>query len=220
MDPMTPDTDLLRLPHPRFLAFLAVFAAVTLATALMVPGLRPSVALITGFDTGAAVFIVSAAPLWRDERIPRMRASAERDDGGRTLLLAIMGVTLVAVLVALGLALRSAGPRTPADLALVVVTLVLGWTLANLVYALHYAHLYYDQVGKRDRGGLAFPGDAPPIFADFCYFSFVIGMTCQVSDVTISDRTLRRTVLVHGLLSFFFNLGVLALTINVLAGVL
>lgn len=208
-----------RLPHPRFLAFLAIFVAVALAAGLAVPGLRPSVALITGFDIGAAVFIVSAAPLWRDEHIPRMRASAERDDGGRTLLLALLLAALVAVLLALGMAVRQSG-RTPADLALVVVTLVLGWTLVNLVYALHYAHLYYDQVGKHDRGGLAFPGNAAPVFADFCYFSFVIGMTCQVSDVTITDRLMRRTALVQGLVSFFFNLGVLALTINVLAGVL
>ena len=217
---MTPDPGLHRLPHPRFLAFLAVFAAATILAGLAVPGLRPSVALITGFDIGAAVFIASAAPLWRDERIPRMRAHAERDDGGRTLLLAILAATLVAVLVALGLALRSSATRTPADLALVGVTLVLGWMLGNLVYALHYAHLYYDQVGKGDRGGLAFPGDAPPVFVDFCYFSFVIGMTCQVSDVAITDPVMRRNALVHGLVSFFFNLGVLALTINVLAGVL
>lgn len=217
---MTAAYGLLRLPHPRFLGFLAVFAAATVATALVVPGLRPSVALIAGFDIGAVVFIASMIPLWRDERIPRMRASAERDDGGRTLLLAILGATLVAVLVALGLAVQRHQTRTPTDLALVVVTLVLGWMLANLVYALHYAHLYYDQVGKGDRGGLAFPGDAPPVFADFCYFSFVIGMTCQVSDVAITDRTMRRNALAHGLVSFFFNLGVLALTINVLAGVL
>jgi uncharacterized membrane protein len=217
---MTPDYGLLRLPHPRFLAFLAVFAGATVTAGLAVPGLRPGVALITGFDIGAAVFIASAAPLWQDERIPKMRASAERDDGGRTLLLAILGATLVVVMVALGLAVHSSATRTPADLVLVVVTLALGWTLANLVYALHYAQLYYDQVDKGDRGGLAFPGSALPVFADFCYFSFVIGMTCQVSDVAITDRKMRRTALMHGLLSFVFNLGVLALTINVLAGVL
>lgn len=219
-----PIAGLRRLPHPRFVAFLIVFAAVGLA-GVTLAGLRPSLALVAGFDAGALVFLASTARLWHDEHIPAIRARAARDDGGRTLLLALLFASLVAALVALGLAVQHHNGRTAADLALVVGTLALAWFLVNVVYAFHYAHLYYDQTrqGDRaggDRGGLDFPGEHPPVFADFCYFSFIIGMTCQVSDVQISHPVLRRAALLHGLVAFFFNLGVLALTINVLAGVL
>lgn len=212
------------LPHPRFIAFLALFASVGLAAGTFLPAVRPSVALVAGFDTGAAAFILSAVPLWRDrtERVSHVRA--ERDDGGQKLLLVILVATLAVVLVALGMAVQHQNGRTPADLALVVVTLTLAWVLVNLVYSFHYAHLFYEirrhgGAAKAD-GGFAFPGGQPPSFADFCYFSFTIGMTCQVSDVAITDQRIRRAALIHGLVSFFFNLGVFALTVNVLAGVL
>jgi uncharacterized membrane protein len=211
---------LLRVPHPRFLAFLAVFMAVALALWLALPDLPPSVAIVTGFDTGAAVFILSTVPLWREAQIPMIRARAARDDGGRTAQLLVLLVALVAVLVSLGLAVHRPAGHAAIDLAVVVTTLALAWVLVNLIYAFHYANLFYGQWKGTDRGGLAFPGEHPPVFVDFCYFSFVIGMTCQVSDVAITHPVLRRTALVHGLVAFFFNLGVLALTINVLAGVL
>lgn len=211
---------LFRLPHPRFLAFLIVFVTVAGGLWLALPGLRPSVAVVSGFDTGAAVFILSTAPLWQDVRIPAIRARAARDDGGRTVQLLVLLAALVAVLVSLGMAVHHPAGYAATDLAVVVATLTLAWVLVNLVYAFHYANLFYGQWKGADRGGLDFPGEHPPVFVDFCYFSFVIGMTCQVSDVAITNPVLRRTALVHGLVAFFFNLGVLALTINVLAGVL
>jgi len=104
---------------------------------------------------------------------------------------------------------------------LVVATLVLAWGFVNAVYAVHYAHIFYDRTSSgADRFGLRFPKTQYPEFSDFIYFSFVIGMTFQVSDVEITLPRLRRIVTVHAILAFFFNLGVVALTINVLAGVL
>ena len=92
----------------------------------------------------------------------------------------------------------------------------------NTIFALYYAHGYYGDgptPGSDDAGGLLFPGgEGGPDFWDFLYFSFIIGMTCQVSDVQITGRPMRRQATMHGILSFFFNTVILAMTINLLVG--
>ena len=209
------------LPHARFLMFLAVFAAGFAAFCSL---MAPERALVAGFDLGVLAFAVSCLPLWRTDAATSVRARAVRDDGGRVLLLLVSAVTLGVVLLALARITIGVKTLGAGDVTAVVGTLLLAWLFVNLVYAFHYAHLYYDQTNgegsPRDIGGLQFPGDAEPVFSDFCYFSFVIGMTCQVSDVAVAAPVLRRVVLLHGVLSFVFNLGVLAMTINVLAGIL
>jgi uncharacterized membrane protein len=100
----------------------------------------------------------------------------------------------------------------------------LSWFFMNTMFALHYAHGYYgdsDPSSKyKPTGGLIFPGRAQPDYWDFLYFSFVVGMTFQVSDVQIEDHDLRRNVLAHGVLAFLFNVVILALTINIVAGLI
>lgn len=207
-----------RLPHPRFLLFLVVLVG---AAAAAVPLLPLADAIVIAFDLAAFMFLISVGPLWWSGTPSRMRDDAARDDGGRILLLLVSGVVAVVILVALG---RVVGSRTmlgPPDLALVILTLVLAWSFVNTIFAFHYAHLYYERsVLERDHVVLEFPETCAPEFSDFCYFFFVIGMTFQVSDVAIASPRLRRIVTLHAVLAFFFNLGVLALTINVLAGVL
>jgi uncharacterized membrane protein len=210
------------LPHPRFFLFLAVTAAVTAA---LWPLLGPGRALILGFDAGAVAFLVATLPMWFEDGSDAMRQRAARDDGGRPLLLLVSVLALAAVFVALVTVLRSHAPVTAQDYLQVVMTLVLAWLFVNTIYAHHYAHLYFAQVREQDAGGLDFPGrEGPghkgPVFSDFVYFAFVIGMTSQVSDVTIHSRRMRRAATLHGLMAFGFNLGVMALTINVLSGAL
>lgn len=202
------------LPHPRFIGFLLVFAV---AGGLALPVLPPERALVTGFDLAAIVFIFSCWPLWRDDSAAASRRRGARDDGGRALLLAVTLAAFASILIATGLMISGNDQLGAADLAICIATLVLAWLFANLVFAFHYSHLFYDQHGGVDRRGLVFPGTDEPAFADFCYFSLVIGMTCQVSDVTITDAGLRRTATLHGLAAFFFNLGVLALAVNLAA---
>jgi uncharacterized membrane protein len=110
-----------------------------------------------------------------------------------------------------------ASKGNPAGLTLAVVTIVLSWVLVHTAFALHYAHDFYR--GKKP-GGLQFPsGDAhaDADYWDFVYFSFVIGMTAQVSDVGITDKIIRRTATVHGIVSFVFNTALLALMVNIAA---
>jgi uncharacterized membrane protein len=103
-----------------------------------------------------------------------------------------------------------------------ILAVLSSWTLVHTMFAMRYAHAYYgeDDSAAADSGGLDFPSDKTPDYLDFAYFSFVIGMTCQVSDVQISSKRLRTLALIHGILSFGFNTIILALTINTVSGLL
>ena len=113
-----------------------------------------------------------------------------------------------------------------ASVVLILYTIVLSWAFMHSVFALHYAHDYYfdGELPAADPGQrserLLFPGQQAPTYGDFLYFSFTIGMTFQVSDVQIADAAIRRIVLLHGIVGFFYTTGILALTINLVAGLI
>jgi len=204
------------LKHPRYALFLAVAA---LAFAVLRPALPLVEAIVAAFDAGVAVFVLSCVPLWRHGGPDAMRAEARRDDAGAVLLLFLTALVSAVILVAITQLALDKQRLGPGDVALLVGTLLASWIYANLIYALHYARLYYAPAGERKaaEGGLDFPGDEPPGFADFVNFAFVIGMTCQTADIDITRSGMRRVATFHGLFAFVFNLGVLALTVNVLA---
>jgi uncharacterized membrane protein len=111
------------------------------------------------------------------------------------------------------------GTQRVLHMALAMVALALSWLFIQTIFAFRYAHRYYQEKRKEPDGpGLVFPNQANPDYFDFLYYSFVIGMTSQVSDVQVSSREMRRLTLGHGILSFAFNVLIVALTINVLAG--
>ena len=131
--------------------------------------------------------------------------------------------SLLALVVLLGTVKDLPAARLASHILLSVVTVVTSWLLVHTVFALRYAHSFYgfrDGPADTSGGGLEFPGEKAPDYIDFAYFSFVIGMTCQVSDVQISSRSIRRLALIHGLISFAFNTFILALTINIISGLL
>jgi uncharacterized membrane protein len=147
-----------------------------------------------------------------------LRASAARNDGGRVMLLFIASLILAAALVAVGWELQGPRSASSAQIALVIATLFLAWSFGNAVFAIHYAHMFYVPDDKRaDRGGLDFPGTKTPDFWDFVYFSFVLGMTFQVSDVAVTRSSVRRVAAFHGVVAFLFNIGIVALTVNMIA---
>lgn len=203
-----------RIKHPRHLLFLAVL--------LLTPWPLRAVlgvgnTLFAAFDLAALCFILSCIPLWRAQSADAIRRQAQRDDVGQVWLLLLAGLISAVVLAMLAFLILGKGQFGPAGLVLMVATLMASWTFANLSCAFHYAHLYYTEHGGSDRGGLAFPDGGSPDFSDFVNFAFVIGMTCQTADIDITDTRMRRVSTFHGLFAFAFNLGVLALAVNVLA---
>jgi uncharacterized membrane protein len=207
-----------RVRHPLFLMFLGVLVAATYVLSLFV---ARDQALLLGFDLAAGLFVGGSLLRMGPATPDRLRAVAARNDAGRALLLLTAAIASFVVLVVVGLELDRRGSGGAETVVLVVVTLSAAWLFGNMVYALHYAHIFYDPAPEgRDHAGLTFPGTAEPDFADFCYFAFVLGMTFQVSDVEIVSKRIRRVATLHGLLAFAFNIGVLALTVNLVAAAL
>lgn len=155
----------------------------------------------------------------------QIRQVARREDGSRMLvfimiLLACFASMLMVLLLILSKDANDAG--TAIYLIVAISGILLSWTMVHTLYTIHYAFLYYDDAEgnpKEHAGGLEFPeAHARPTYLDFAYFAFVIGMTFQVSDIQINRRLIRRVVLLHGILSFGLNTFVVALTINLIAG--
>jgi len=153
----------------------------------------------------------------------RRRASVE--DEGIPLINGLALAAIVFSLAAIFALLNRNGESDPAELSLAIASVPLGWLMLHTIAAFHYAHLFYatsdiaeppsERADPRDAGGLNFPGGGEPGAWDFLYFSFVIGMTAQVSDVTVQTAGMRRLVLLHGVVSFFYNTVLLALAVNV-----
>lgn len=204
-----------RVPHFRYIVFLGVFA---LAWWPLTWAMPEAGAIIAAFDVAVAVFVASCISLWRSDSADVMRRQARRDDAGQILLLLFTALITTIILVALGMLVMREKTLTAGEIALLVMTLLACWTFVNLIYAFHYARQYYASHAGEDRKGLDFPGGCTPNFSDFVNFAFVIGMTCQTADIDITSAHVRRVSTFHGLFAFAFNLGILALTVNVLAG--
>ena len=114
----------------------------------------------------------------------------------------------------------SSGVDRGVEALLTLGTVAASWLFVHVLFGLHYAHRFYAPDKKGDRGGLRFPGETEPDYWDFTYFSVVLNMTFQTSDVAITSRTIRRLVLLHSVIAFFFNVIILAITVNVVAGLL
>ncbi|HEY0369905.1 MAG TPA: DUF1345 domain-containing protein [Chthoniobacterales bacterium] len=157
-----------------------------------------------------------------------IRTKAQAQDVSATVIFFFAIVGACAALFAVGIlfATNKNGhePRLVGHLLLALIAVVSSWSLVHTIFSLRYAHKFYGDHpddGRNDiAGGLDFPGEKRPSYLDFAYFSFVIGMTFQVSDVQVTSRPLRRLVLVHGVLSFAFNTVILALTINTLSSLI
>jgi uncharacterized membrane protein len=150
----------------------------------------------------------------------RLRDRASSEDVGLALILLLTMVAVSISLASIFSLLHDGSQTTDTELTLAVASVLLAWMTLHTVVTFHYAHRYYQRAaGATDgiAGGLQFPGTAAPGFGDFLYFAVVIGMTAQVSDVQVTSSTMRRLVLIHGVLSFLFNTVLLALAVNVAA---
>ena len=203
-----------RIAPPRFIAFVLV---TILGAVVAVPRLGWAEGAMVGFDVAALLFFVVISPLFDDEA-DQMRRSAQINDANRVGLLFITGIVMSVVLAAVSSELMQKGSPKGWEIALIIATLSVAWLFSNLIYALHYAHLFYTQVDGADLRGIEFPRTEFPDYWDFIYFSTCLGMTFQVSDMNITSGRMRRVVTFHCVAAFVFNLGVLAFTINVLGG--
>lgn len=200
-------------PHLSFAALL--FLGILLAAS---PERHPAYSLLLAFDAAATFFLFVTVRMMNQATTAAMsrRAQAQRE-GRWSVLIAGMAVSL-ATIGALAMELHGDGGSW-LQIVLAASTIILSWCFFNTLFALHYAHAYYDHVGSEAMlAGLEFPGTETPDYWDFMYFAFVLGMTFQVSDVQIVSRPLRRLALLHGLIAFFFNVVIIALTVNVIAG--
>ena len=180
---------------------------------------------ILAWDTGVVSFLVMVLHLFLTRDTKQMPALAEAQrDGEWTIFWIAFLVSVVsffAVMTELPDLKDLSGQQRVFRVAVVAATLILSWLLTHVVFALRYAHEWYAPRGEgRPRKGLEFPGDQQPDYMDFLYFSLVLGMTFQVSDVAITARKLRRLAALHGLIGFLFNATILALAVNLAAGFL
>lgn len=205
-----------KIAPTRFLIFFGMLiASIALAT-FIAPWWR---SVMLGFDLSALMFMASCAKLY-DAKPEHMRGVAEENDANRTVLLVLAFALGIVILVAVGSEMGSSKSNSLIDIGITISTLLIAWFFGNVVYALHYSHLFYTaDDGGKDRAGIVFPGtDKTPRFSDFVYFAFTIGSALSVSDTEITSPHIRKVVTAHSIVAFIFNVGVFALTVNMLAG--
>ena len=190
-------------------------------------GITNTTRSVLSWDTGVVVYLVLSAFLFTTERLDRIAADAAAQEEGEwtifTLTIAAVTFSFATIVSEFANIAKDMPPvQRDLHLSLVALTLFVSWLMTHTTFAFRYAHEYYEVSadGSGIVGGLEFPGEKRPDYLDFLYFSLVLGMTFQVSDVQITARKFRRLASVHGLLSFLFNTIIVALTVNLAAGLL
>lgn len=193
--------------------------ALVLSVLFIALGLSPGMSVLLAFDIAVVVFL--AAVLWMFVRAQKgdMEKYAREEGENYWSFLLISVVVAGVALLALAVQLQGSDSGGIFQVALAAGSQMLVWLFINTVFTLHYAHEFYDEGPKR-RWGLDFPATEEPDYWDFVYFAFCLGMTFQVSDVEITERGIRRVATVHSLVAFLFNVVIVALSVNVVAGIM
>jgi uncharacterized membrane protein len=218
-----------RLRRPRLTSALMLGLAVY-AMLMLLTGLSWRLRFIAAWDVGTS-FALAAIFIGLAKVSPEgIKRTAQRQDAGKwtVLTLAVVAATASLVVIAseMPLVKTATGIEQAARVVFVIYTIVVSWAFINTMFALHYAHDFYMAVdlsaplAASTSPCLIFPGGKLPTYGDFLYFSFTIGMTFQVSDVQIADAEVRRVALLHGVTSFLYSTGILALAINLVAGLI
>ena len=185
----------------------------------------PELALTTWIGCALTIIILNWITILGSHP-QEVKKIAKLQDSSRAFLFGFIILASVVSLVAIVFLLKASKGLSEveknAHIALAISAVFVSWWLVHTIFSLRYAHFYYDKDtddgGTRPGGGLDFPNTKEPDYLDFVYFGFVVGMTFQVSDVVITDRKIRRICLLHGLISFAFNTAIVALSINVISG--
>ena len=185
-------------------------------------GWRPASRALIAWDCSTGLYLVLALTMMARSNIDSIRGRAAMQDEGQMV---ILGLTTITALVSLaGIMAELATAKTLRShgswqhIALAGITVLLSWTFLHTIFAVHYAHEYYSPDEDGTAQGLEFPGDEPPDYWDFMYYSFIIGTACATADVDIVCRRIRKITTLHCIVAFFFNTTILALTVNIGAG--
>jgi uncharacterized membrane protein len=204
-----------RVVYARPRTFMSVLIGIV-AFFLLPGSLRLVTRLLMAWDILITAYLLLVYSMVLRSGLAHIKRNAALQDDGRFVILLVTALGAFASIAAIVFEL-SGTHRSPPQLALATVTIALSWAAVHTIFALHYAHDYYRPAKP---GGLQFPSGDEHDHADywdFVYFSFVIGMTAQVSDVGITDKTIRRTATAHGIISFVYNTALVALMVNIAA---
>lgn len=186
--------------------------------------IKPVTGALLGWDAGVALYLGLIFRMMSGAEVRRMKARAiEEDEGGAMILLLSIGAAVASV-AAIGFELVTAkdtdAAHEAAQVALTFCTIALSWTFVHIVFALRYAHLFYlgKTAASAHAAGLKFPSDETPDYWDFVHFALVIGAAAQTADIEIVSKRMRRLATAHTLIAFTFNTAILAVMINLVAG--
>lgn len=212
---------IVRVVHTRPRLFIsAIIGLVAIAFLFATCDWRASTKLLTGWNIGIALYLALAVQMMARSDVHRIRHRAALQDEGA---LALLGLTVAAAAASIAAIVAELGTidgsskREAGQLILATLTILLSWGFIHSIFALHYAHEFYGTGRDRQKCGMTFPEDSEPDYWDFCYFSFTVGMCAQTSDVNVTSKAMRRIALVHSIVSFLFNVALLALTVNIAA---
>ena len=212
------------MPVQRFI--ISLILAVIVYLLIMGSNLDILVKIMIAWSVFAFSYIITSWIVFFGQKPAQIRELSKKEDGSRLYVFSLIVITSFASLVSVLLLMLSQNSKNTPQVIFIPVALscmLFSWIMVHTIFGFHYAHLYYgddtDNSSKHAEG-LEFPGEKKPDYIDFAYFSFVIGMTFQVSDTAVHSRVIRRLVLIHGLISFGLNTFVVALTINLIAGLL
>lgn len=215
------------LGRPRLLAGVLVAVVIYLFTP---GGFDGATRALIAWNVGTAVYVAASLVAAARATPESIRWRARITDEARFVILVLVSLaafaSMGAIFAQLAITKDLKGLDKALHLALAGFTIVSAWVFIHLTYAMHYAQEYFDETkGKPGeppqlKGGVNFPGTDEPDYWDFFYFSFIIGVASQTADVSITSKEIRRTSLAHSILSFFFNSTILALTINIAAGLI
>jgi uncharacterized membrane protein len=209
--------------HPRLiLAAMAGMAAIWALPSSW--AVRTPTRLLLGWNVGVWLYVALVVTMMLRSTRESMYRRACLQDEGRYAILAMVVTAAVASLAAivaeLAVVKNDVGMARLYHTGLAGLTVLASWTLTHLMFALHYAHDFFYMRHRGEPGGLDFPGTDQPDYGDFVYFAFVIGTSGQTADVSISSSDMRRVGAIHCVLAFLFNTTLLALTINIAAGLI
>jgi uncharacterized membrane protein len=204
--------------------------AISIGLAALVFFLMPSTVdfesrILATWSSGIICFLTFLLFIFSDSTPEKTRNRAQRREPNAQLVLTLVIFTALASIFAIGFMLSN-GKGKPEEVALSIVAILCSWLLTHTTFALHYARYYYDDDGlgfdpeKGYVGGLEFPDEQSPDYLDFMYFAFTISMTSQTSDISITSRPLRRIVLAHEIVSFFFYTIIIGFVVNTIDGLI